>query len=188
MTFVKKLIKYFANLATPIETTTNIAKWQFKNKLLRLSGLKIANNVAISSGFLCINGNEDNICINEHVAIGHNVKLYNFNKINIGSFTTIAADVSITNGGHDLATLEPMSGEVKIGNGCWIGHAARIVRPVTIGDNAIIAAGAIVTKDVPPASIVAGVPARVIKTRELPDKVWFLGNIYFDPVTFTKIN
>ncbi|MDE7192107.1 MAG: sugar O-acetyltransferase, partial [Clostridia bacterium] len=55
---------------------------------------------------------------------------------------------------------------VKIGNNVWIGAHATILSGVTIGDNAIIAAGAVVTKDVPQNTVVAGVPAKIIKKIE----------------------
>ncbi|MDR3476704.1 MAG: acyltransferase [Gammaproteobacteria bacterium] len=181
---IKRIIKSIANVLTPLETQTNINKWALKNKILRWTGLKIGKNVAISPGFECLSGKEDSITLKDYVALGHNVKLYNFGAITIESFTTIAADVTMTNGGHDTASLIPFSGEIKIGRGCWIGHGVRIIRPVTIGDNAIIAAGAIVTEDVPAGAIVAGVPAKVKSYRELPAKIWFLGDIYFDSRTF----
>ncbi|MCT3430976.1 hypothetical protein EFQ32_09720 [Limosilactobacillus fermentum] len=57
--------------------------------------------------------------------------------------------------------------KVTIGNDVWIGGKATILPGVTIGDNVVVAAGAVVTKDVPANTIVAGVPARVIK--ELPE-------------------
>ncbi len=57
------------------------------------------------------------------------------------------------------------SPHVKIGNDVWIGKRVLIMGGVTIGDGAIIAAGAVVTKDVPPYAVVGGVPARVVKMR-----------------------
>lgn len=55
---------------------------------------------------------------------------------------------------------------VKIGKNVWVGAHATILPGVMVGDNAVIAAGAVVTKDVPANAVVAGVPAKVIKTIE----------------------
>ena len=54
---------------------------------------------------------------------------------------------------------------VVIGNNCWLGAGCTILSGVTVGDGCVIAAGSIVTKSVPPNSVVAGVPAKVIKNR-----------------------
>ena len=59
---------------------------------------------------------------------------------------------------------------VHVGNDCWIGHAAIILPGVAVGDGAVIGAGAVVSRDVAPYSIVAGVPARAIRKR-FPDAV-----------------
>lgn len=55
-------------------------------------------------------------------------------------------------------------GKIVVGNNCFIGHGAKIMPGVTIGDNVIVGACAIVTKDVPSNSVVAGMPARVVCT------------------------
>ena len=59
---------------------------------------------------------------------------------------------------------------VTIGNDCWIGHAAIILPGVAVGDGAVIAAGAVVSRDVPPYTVVGGVPARPIRKR-FPDAI-----------------
>ena len=59
-----------------------------------------------------------------------------------------------------------MFGKIKIGNNVFIGMRSIILPGVTIGDNVIVGAGSIVTKDIPSNSVVAGVPARVIKSFE----------------------
>ena len=62
----------------------------------------------------------------------------------------------------------------RIGNDVWIGTDAVIMQGVTIGDGAVVAAGALVTKDVPPYAIVGGVPAKIIRYRFAQNEVNFL--------------
>lgn len=115
------------------------------------------------------------------VVIGKNLRLFNHKSIRfdtsspglitIGDDVSITADVSILT--HDFCSSVfrqkyhdylPGRSKVVIGNNVYIGQKAMILRGVTIGDNVIIAAGSIVTKDVPSDSVVAGVPARVVCT------------------------
>lgn len=65
----------------------------------------------------------------------------------------------------DLIYDMPSRGDTVVGNDVWIGYRALIMPAVTIGDGAIIGAGALVSKDVPPYGIVAGNPARLLRTR-----------------------
>lgn len=84
--------------------------------------------------------------------------------ITIGENTAIGPGVVIRSGdGHDIEGGKA-NHSIHIGNHVWIGEKAMILKGVTIGDGAIIAAGAIVTKDVPAHALVAGVPAAVKKT------------------------
>lgn len=105
--------------------------------------------------------------------------------ITIGSFCSIADEVVIFGGGehrHDWITTSPIrvlfnlpgalvdghphtKGETRIGNDVWIGYRSMILSGVVVGDGAIIGAGAVVTKDVPPYAIAAGNPAKVFKYR-----------------------
>ncbi len=61
---------------------------------------------------------------------------------------------------------------VKIGNHVWIGSNAAVLSGVSIGDWAVVAAGAVVTKDVPPLAVVGGVPAKVIKKISSEKEFW----------------
>lgn len=97
--------------------------------------------------------------------INSNLKLRCSNSIIIGNDCAISHDVTIMDSDFhniDYANHEK-SAPVNIGNHVWIGSRAMILKGVTIGDGAIIGAGSVVTKDVPTKSIVAGVPAKVIK-------------------------
>ncbi len=86
--------------------------------------------------------------------------------IEIGDNALIGQQVVIATLNHDLvpknrANMYPAP--VKIGNGVWIGAHATILAGVTVGDGAVIAAGAVVTRDVPANTVVGGVPAKIIK-------------------------
>lgn len=100
----------------------------------------------------------------------------------------ITADVEHSNGNHDKNTFKPSSGPLRIGHGCWIGQDARVVGTVSVGNNAIVGAGALVLRDVPERAIVAGVPAKIIGMRELPLKVWHMGGRWFSPHTFELVS
>lgn len=111
----------------------------------------------------------------------HVVMHNSLNRLLIGSYCSIAGDVVfLLSGEHNVSTIstfpfkvkcfgEKMEGDSKgdivVGDDVWIGYRATIMSGVTIGQGAIIAAGAVVTKDVPPYAIVAGVPAKVVKYR-----------------------
>ena len=117
----------------------------------------------------------------------------------IGRFTSIAAEVKNAQGVHPITipyvTTSPMFFSLKkqsgitfakeqmfdemrapisIGNDCWIGQRAFFVGGLTIGDGAVILAGAVVTKDVPPYAIVGGVPAKILKYRYDEKTIKFL--------------
>jgi len=117
----------------------------------------------------------------------------------IGRFTSIAAEVRSAQGIHPtgapFATTSPMfysmrkqtmttfateqrfeelRPPVKIGNDCWIGTRVFLAGGVTVGDGAVILAGSVVTKDIPPYAIVGGVPARILRYRYDEETIAFL--------------
>ena len=93
----------------------------------------------------------------------------------IGSDVSIGPEASILTLGHDPQSPDfaDRGGDVIIGNRVWIGYRALILPGVTIGDGAIVGAGAVVTKDVEPFTIVGGNPARKIgdRNRDLKYKI-----------------
>lgn len=98
--------------------------------------------------------------VNGSVKIGSNVLIAGHVYLGGGQYHTARTDISIAEQGH----IEGL--RLEIGDNCWIGANATVVNGVTVGRDAIIAAGAVVTKDVPPFAIVGGVPAKVIRVRE----------------------
>ncbi|MFL1550955.1 transferase [Pseudomonas sp. ArH3a] len=86
--------------------------------------------------------------------------------IQIGSRCDFGPGVEFVTGSHEIGTGERRAGQgtartIVVGDGCWVGAKSIILGGVTIGDGAIIAAGAVVTRDVPAHTLVAGVPAVV---------------------------
>jgi acetyltransferase-like isoleucine patch superfamily enzyme len=108
-----------------------------------------------------------------NITIGHNVFIHQgcmftgHGAIDIGDDVMIGPKVNLVTAGHPLEperrrrfiTVAP----VTVGRNVWIGAAVTVLPGVEIGADAAVAAGAVVTRDVPPATLVAGVPARVIK-------------------------
>ncbi len=114
---------------------------------------------------------------------GYDCEVY---KASIGSFTSIANQVVIGGARHPMEWVGmspvfykgrdsvrkkfseyslPHLADTNIGSDVWIGHSAIVLTGVSIGNGAVVGAGAVVTKDVPPYAIVAGNPARIIKYR-----------------------
>lgn len=99
--------------------------------------------------------------------INERLNLSCYQRIEIGHDVAIAENVSIRDSDNHSIYSDPqhqVCSPVKIGNHVWIGMNATILKGVNIGDGAIVAAGAVVVQDVPAASMVGGVPAKIIKT------------------------
>lgn len=121
--------------------------------------------------------NPDNIEIGEDTVIGDHAFLDGRAKLKIGDHVDIASEVMIYNSEHDL-TAEDFAGTlapVEIGDYVFIGPRAIILPGVKIGKGAVVAAGAVVTKDVPDFAVVGGVPAKVIGERVNKNPKYRLG-------------
>ncbi|QRO87438.1 acyltransferase [Kytococcus sedentarius] len=102
------------------------------------------------------------LVIGDHVYLGHGVHVHAVDEVRIGARSMIADHAFISAGGHDMAAdAAPVSsGPIRIGERVFVGQAAMVLGGVTIGDDAVIGAGSVVTRDVPAGAVVAGVPAR----------------------------
>ena len=104
-----------------------------------------------------------NLVLGERVFINSGCRFQDQGGIRIGDDALIGHNVVLASLNHDLdperrATTIPQP--IVIGDRAWIGANATVLAGVTIGDNSVVAAGAVVTKDVAPNTIVGGVPAR----------------------------
>lgn len=104
-----------------------------------------------------------NVCFGEDVLISHRCWLQGGGGLQIGSRVMLGPDVMLITANHDLATRLTTPAPVVIEDDVWIGAKSVVLPGVRVGHGAIIAAGAVVTKDVPPNVVVGGVPARVLK-------------------------
>lgn len=123
---------------------------------------------SVIESFACINNAVGDVIIGNYTRIGlHNTII---GPVTIGHHVNLAQGITVTALNHKFENPDIRIDEqgvstkpVVIGNDIWVGANAVILPGITIGDHSVIAAGAIVTKDVPPHSLVAGVPAKIIK-------------------------
>lgn len=139
---------------------------------LRLFGAKLAgrcffwNTTRIKHPWL--------LTVGYYSAIAEDVNVYNLGPITIGEHTVISQGAHLCAGTHDYTrpNLPLLRPPIIIGSGVWVCAEAFIGPNVTIGDNAIVGARAVVVRDVPPGVMVAGNPAQIIKTRPMPGHVF----------------
>lgn len=126
---------------------------------------ELGKDVAFFKGAIINDGY--NVRIGNNVGIGNYVVVWGSGGVTIGNDTLIAANSVITSDGHDVSSKlyreSSHVAPVKIGNNVWIGAGVIVLPGVTIGDNAIVAAGSVVNKNVNMNTIVGGVPAKFIK-------------------------
>lgn len=148
-----------------------MARWE-KYRLSKLKFKHLGNNVRILRGFRL--GHTYNLTINDNVIIGENAFINARGGVIIGSGTITGPDIMIFAENHIYNSSETLPfdnnydfREVIIGENCWIGGKVFICPGAELGEGCVVAAGSVVTKKYPPLSIIAGNPAKIIKTRDL---------------------
>lgn len=136
---------------------------EYNNLLKELFGENIGENSTVMAPIA--GAAFDRVKIGDNVFINSNSLLMARGGITIEDDVMIAANVQLLSNNHDeydrqVLTCKP----IHIKKGAWIGAGASILPGVTIGENAIVGAGAIVTKDVGDCEVAVGIPARVVKT------------------------
>src|SRR5437868_4658094 len=154
----KKLLVQMNNSFDPVE---------IRDILSQITGSEIDESVAVFTP-LYINYGK-NTKIGKNVFINFDCVFLDLGGITIEDNVLIAPKVSLLSEGHPLSPNERQSlvpGHIHIKKNAWIGAGATILPGVTVGENAVVAAGAVVSKDVPANTIVGGIPAKIIKTIE----------------------
>lgn len=141
----------------------------------RLSGVKIGKGSTIHTRANFYDPR--NVTIGEDSIVGEGAVLDGRAKLTIGDHVDIASEVMIYNSQHDINddNFGAVNREVVIDDYVFVGPRSIVLPGVKIGRGAVVAAGAVVTKDVPPYAIVAGVPAKVIGERKLKILKYKLG-------------
>ena len=133
-------------------------------KVVNKGGQIITGNCQFYSGVLLEVGKKGTLEIGTGTYINRNSTIVAFDRVTIGKECMIAWNVSIMDSEmHPVISEELVNKPVYIKNNAWIGCHVVILKGVTIGTGSLIAAGSVVTKDTPPYSIAAGVPAKVIE-------------------------
>ncbi len=144
---------------------------------------KTGENIWIEPPFHCDYG--WNIEVGENFGANYGLTILDVGKVTFGDNAVIAPNVSIYTAGHPVHPVSRNSGyeygiPITIGNNVWIGGNAVILPGVTVGDNVVIGAGSVVTKDIPDNVIAAGNPCRIIREITEEDRKFYFKNREFD--------
>lgn len=165
----KVLLRITANWLLGVLPVSRL--YAVKRYFLNHAGIRVADGGLINGGTRFLGRGHVNV--GSQTWIGPNCNFYTHldAPIFIGSRCDIAPEVSFVTGSHDIGSPERRAGAgwvkpIHIGDGCWIGARVTVLGGVRIGRGAIVAAGAVVTRDVPENCLVGGVPARLLRQLE----------------------
>lgn len=168
MQCLTKLCDY--NLTRPYET-------EKREALLRELFAEIGEGCYIEPP-LHANWGGRHVHLGKHVYANFNLTLVDDTHIFIGDYTMIGPNVVIATGGHPILPSLRQEGyqynaPVHIGKNCWLGAGVIVVPGVTIGDNTVVGAGSVVTKDLPGNVVAAGNPCRVLRPINEHDEIYY---------------
>lgn len=136
-----------------------------KRRLLNSIGYAIGEGTKIVGPIFCTG----KLTVGKNSWIGRNLTIHGNGAVTIGNNCDIAPDATFLTGGHAIGTPERRAGAgetytIRIDDGCWIGARTTFLNSITVGKGSVIGACACATKDIPPNTLAAGVPAREIRT------------------------
>ena len=148
-----------------------------RNKIMKQLFKNVGENVWIEPDFRCEFGK--NITIGDNVYINFGCIILDCSEVTIGSNTLLGPNIGLYAANHSTDATERINGgcygkPIHIGNNVWLGGDVKVLQGVTVGDNTIIGAGSIVTKDIPDNVIAVGNPCKVIRKITEEDKTDYL--------------
>ena len=160
---VWEIVARTIKLSAALNTSTDVD--QIRDRLSEITGNQIDKSTTVFIPFYTNFGRHTKI--GKNVFINHDCSFLDLGGITIEDHVQIGPKVSLITENHPLDPSTRKSLDLKsilIKRNAWIGAGAIILPGITIGENSVIAAGAVVNKDVPDNTVVGGVPAKVIRT------------------------
>jgi acetyltransferase-like isoleucine patch superfamily enzyme len=162
-------------------------------RVARHSRIEFGRFVWIGDGTK-IRCHEGMVKIGAKTVLGQECTISAYKRVRIGEQCVIADRAMFIDFDHGVVEVErPIrqqgiyTREVEVGSNVWIGYGACILRGVRVGDNAIVGTNCVVTKDVPANAVVAGVPARIVRMRDEPERLRWPNPVEPDPSAHTTL-
>ena len=135
-------------------------------------GIDIGHGVFLGRGTI-LSCKDGDIVLGDHTNLGFHCEVFSGSRVTVGRHGLFAAYVYLVGGGHeferaDVAVIEQArsSKGIALGDNVWLGTGAKVLDGVRLGSNVVVGANGVVTSDLPDGAVAAGVPARVLRTRE----------------------
>ncbi len=163
---------------------TRPSEQEKRNQLLKQMFAEIGENCYIEPPFHANFGGK-HVHFGKNVYANFNLTMVDDGHIYVGDYTIFAPGVIVATAGHPILpelreTVYQYNMPVHIGKNCWIGAGAIILPGVTIGDQVVVGAGSVVTKDLPSNVVAVGNPCRVIREINEHDRVYYFKNRKID--------
>ena len=163
---------------------TRPSEQEKRNQLLKQMFAEIGENCYIEPPFHANFGGK-HVHFGKNIYANFNLTMVDDGHIYVGDYTMFAPGVIVATAGHPILpelreTVYQYNMPVHIGKNCWIGAGAIILPGVTIGDQVVVGAGSVVTKDLPPNVVAVGNPCQVIREINEHDRVYYFKNRKID--------